>query len=372
MQVSVLMSVCKEETRFLREAIESILNQTYRDFEFVIVGDSPQSDRERVFSVVEEYASKDSRIKFFPNDSNIGLTKSLNVGLKHCTGKYIARMDADDISVPERLEKQVAFMEANPHILASGAWFEFIDENGVHLGDIIRHIESSDQIRMDILKNTVMGHPISIFHRIINNTEVRYDETMTYAQDYMLWVWILQYGEISNIQEVLLLYRINSNQITSRHGIEQQECAKKAQRNAFKLLYGFPIVETFMDVFSSMTINNVKDLPEKKAMKGFQDFFTQVKVSKKNYYVLKYLMDIYIKHFSHVTPKKHYHFLYDLTKRNKMLMLWSEADYIYHRITGVVKSRIHCGLPRDEYGNAGNVKRDVFYLKDVYKLFVKL
>jgi len=372
MLVSILMSVYKEETGFLREAIESILNQTYKDFEFVIVGDTPLSDRERVFGVIREYALKDRRIKFFPNENNIGLTKSLNAGLSHCSGKYIARMDADDISVSTRLEKQVVFMEANPKILASSAWFEFIDEEGKHTGNIVRHIASKEQIHLNILKNTVMGHPVSIFNRIINNTEVRYDETMTYAQDYMLWVWILQYGEISNIQEVLLLYRINSNQITSRHGIEQQECAKKAQRNAFKLLYGFPIVETFMDVFSSMTINNVKDLPEKKAMKGFQDFFAQVKASKKNYYVLKYIMDIYIMHFCHVIPKKHYHFLYDLTKRNKMLMLWSEADYIYHRITGVVKSRIHCGFHRDEYGNAGNVKRGVFCLKDVYKLFVKL
>ena len=326
------MSVCKEETRFLREAIESILNQTYRDFEFVIVGDSPQSDRERVFSVVEEYASKDSRIKFFPNDSNIGLTKSLNVGLKHCTGKYIARMDADDISVPERLEKQVAFMEANPHILASGAWFELIDENGKRSGSIMRHIYSTQSIRIEILEDTVIGHPISIFHRIINNTEVRYDETMTYAQDYMLWVWILQYGEISNIQEVLLYYRISKKQITSEHLEEQMGYAKIAQKKAFQLLYGLPLVDSFMEVFSSLTITGTKDLTEDKARKGFQDFFAQVKASKKNYYVLKYIMDIYIKHFCHVIPKKHYHFLYDLTKRNKMLMLWSEVDYIYHRI----------------------------------------
>lgn len=339
MLVSVLMSVYKEETRFLREAIKSILNQTYTDFEFVIVGDTPFSDRERVFKIIEEYASKDSRIKFFPNENNIGLTKSLNVGLSHCSGKYIARMDADDISVPTRLEKQVTFMESNPTILASSAWFEFIDEAGKCSGSIVRHSDSIEGIHLDILKNTVMGHPVSIYHRIVNNMEVRYDESMIYAQDYMLWVWILQYGNISNIQEVLLYYRLNEDQITFKFGQKQQECARKAQQMAFATLYGFPIVDTFMDAFSSLTIKNDKDLSEDAAMKGFQYFFAQVQVSKKNYHALKYIMDIYIKHFSHVTPKKHYRFLYDITKKNKLLMLISEADYFCSRISEIINNR---------------------------------
>lgn len=340
MLVSVLMSVYKEETRFLREAIESILNQTYKDFEFVIVGDSPQSDRERVFSVVEEYASKDSRIKFYPNEHNIGLPKSLNAGLSRCNGKYIARMDADDISVPERLEKQVAFMEANPHILASGAWFEYIDEEGNRSGNVVRHIDSPEQIRIEILNNTVLGHPISIFHRVINDMEVRYDEACTYAQDYSLWVWILQYGDISNIQEVLLYYRLSKKQITSEHLEEQMEFAKIAQRKAFQLLHDLPIVDSFMEVYSTWTIKGDYNMTEGEVKRGYQDFFAEVKVTGKNYKVLKYLMDVYIKHFSNITPKKHYHFLYDLTKRNMKLMLWSEADYMCYRIVGEMRNRV--------------------------------
>lgn len=340
MLVSVLMSVYKEDTRFLREAIDSILNQTYTDFEFVIVGDTPTPDRERIFGVIEDYASKDCRIKFIPNEKNIGLPKSLNIGLSNCSGKYIVRMDADDISVPTRLEKQVAFMEANPKIFASSAWFEFIDEKGNHSGNIVRHIASIEQIRLDILKNTVMGHPVSIYHRIINDVEVRYDETITYAEDYALWVWILQYGDISNIQEVLLYYRRSSLQITSRLLNENRNSARMAQRKAFAQLYGFPIVDTFMDAFSALTIYNSREIPEEIAMKGFQDFFARVQVSRKNYHVLKYIMDVYIQHFSHITSKKHYRFLFDITKQNKKLMLWSEADYIYHRIKGVLKGRM--------------------------------
>lgn len=337
--ISVLMSVYKEETKFLCEAIESILNQTYRDFEFVIVGDTPLSDRERVFGVIREYALKDRRIKFFPNENNIGLTKSLNVGLSHCSGKYIARMDADDISVPTRLEKQVVFMESNPKILASSAWFEFIDEEGKHSGNIIRHSNSIEGIRLDILKNTVMGHPVSIYRRIINGVEVRYDETFVYAQDYALWVWILQHGAISNIQEVLLYYRLNENQITTKHTSQQMECAMRAQCMAFAQLYGFPIVDSFMDVFSSLTIKNDKDLSEETAMRGFQDFFARVQVSRKNYHVLKYIMDVYIQHYRHVTPKKHYQFLCDMTKKNKPLMLICELDYFCQRLWEIMSGR---------------------------------
>ena len=339
MLLSVLMSVYKEDTRYLREAIESILNQTYTDFEFVIVGDTPLSDRERVFGVIREYALKDRRIKFFPNENNIGLTKSLNVGLSHCSGKYIARMDADDISVSTRLEKQVVFMEANPKILASSAWFEFIDEEGNYSGNIVRHIASAEQICLDILKNTVMGHPVSIYRRIINGVEVRYDETFVYAQDYALWVWILQHGAISNIQEVLLYYRLNENQITTKHTSQQMECAMRAQRMAFAQLYGFPIVDSFMDVFSSLTIKNDKGLLEERAMKGFQDFFARVQVSRKNYHVLKYIMDVYIQHYRHVTPKKHYQFLYDMTKKNKPLILACEFDYFCQRLWELMSGR---------------------------------
>ena len=331
------MSVYKENTRFLCEAIESILNQTFTDFEFVIIGDTPSEDRKRVSAIIEDYVAKDSRIKFFPNENNIGLTKSLNVGLSHCSGKYIARMDADDISVPTRLEKQVAFMEDNPTVLASSAWYEYIDEEGKYSGCIVRHGDSISKIRLDILKNTVLGHPVSIYHRIINNVAVRYDESMTYAQDYMLWVWILQHGNISNIQEVLLYYRINKEQITSKHGLKQQQCAQKAQKAAFELLYGFPIVESFMYVFSAITIKNEKELSEQIAMKGFQEFFGQVKVTSKNYHVLKYIMEVYIKHFSHITPKKHYQFLYDMAKKNKRLMLISEVDYLFCRLEEIIK-----------------------------------
>ena len=103
--ISVIMSTYKEDEELLRESIESILNQTYKDIEFIIILDYP--DNEIHQKVICEYASKDKRVHFYINQKNLGLTKSLNRGISLCTGDYIARMDADDISLSDRLEKQL-------------------------------------------------------------------------------------------------------------------------------------------------------------------------------------------------------------------------------------------------------------------------
>lgn len=325
------MCVYKEKDSYLREAIESILNQTYKSFEFVIVGDTPPSDRERVYGVIGEYASKDERIKFYPNENNIGITKSLNVGLGYCTGKYIARMDADDICFSTRLEKQLAFMEMNPHILASGASSEFINEDGERIGRRSDYLEAPERIRLSVLKNSVLRHPLTIFRRIINGIEVRYDESFKYAQDYALWVWILQYGEISNIQEVLLYYRISKNQISTAHLSEQQLCARRVQNNAFDWLYGFPYSNEFMDCFFNMTIKKDYTLSFQSTLSVFQKYLADLKVTRKKLCAIEYMLDFFIDYFSKSAPcKRRYQYIYKLTKKNPYLLLLCEMNYIRH------------------------------------------
>lgn len=333
------MSVYKEKNSYLREAIESILNQTYKSFEFVIVGDTPPSDRERVYGIIEEYASKDERIKFYPNEYNIGITKSLNVGLGYCTGKYIARMDADDISFPSRLAKQIAFMESNPHLLASGALSEFINEYGEKTGCRAFFLESPEKIRLSVLKNSILRHPLAIFRRIINGIEVRYDESFKYAQDYALWVWILQYGEISNIQEVLLYYRKSKNQISTAHLSEQQSCAKRVQKNAFDWLYGFPYSNEFMDCFFSMTIKKDYSLSFQSTLSVFQKYFADLKVTRKKVCAIEYMLEFFIDYFSKVAPfKRRYQYIYNLTKKNPYLLLLCEMSFISHSLSCISNS----------------------------------
>ena len=125
--ITVIMSTYKEDERLLRESIESILNQTYKDFEYIIILDYPDNDVHK--RVIEEYALKDDRIHFYVNEKNMGLTYSLNRGLSLCHGEYIARMDADDISLPDRLERQMEYLEKNHYDLIGGIT-EMINENG--------------------------------------------------------------------------------------------------------------------------------------------------------------------------------------------------------------------------------------------------
>src|SRR3989337_2996755 len=122
-KVSVIMSVYNGE-RHLRESVDSILNQTFQDFEFIIINDGSKDQSKYI---LESY--KDERIKLIHN-KNMGLTKSLNIGISIAKGKYIARQDADDISEPERLKTQYDFMEANPGLGLIGSQFEVIKENG--------------------------------------------------------------------------------------------------------------------------------------------------------------------------------------------------------------------------------------------------
>ena len=127
-KVTVLMSVYNGE-KHLREAIDSILNQTFGDFEFLIINDG---STDRTADILQSY--QDSRIKIIHNEKNIGLTKSLNKGLKLAKGEYLARMDADDISYPNRLEVQYEYMEKNPNVGIVGSWNDVIDDIGNTIG----------------------------------------------------------------------------------------------------------------------------------------------------------------------------------------------------------------------------------------------
>lgn len=341
MLVSVLMSVYKEDSRYIRESIESVLNQTFTDFEFIIVGDTPETDRDRVFRIIQEYAEKDKRIIFVPNKLNIGLTKSLNIGLRYCKGRYIARMDADDICVPERLEKQVIFMESNPQILASSAWLQLIDKNGKFIdGKVVKYNANSKELRLGLLSNSVLAHPVSIFRRIINNEMVRYDGSVAYAQDYSLWVWILQhgYGDLSNIQEVLLYYRITEGQITFAHRNAQLECAKKAQIKAF-ILNRLPVVESFLKLFSTITIDCSKNLRESEAKSSFKDYFKIIPITKKNYSAIKYLAFTYVSYFFPSSQKKVYRLLFDVSRCNPKLLLYIESEYFFDSMKRILRNK---------------------------------
>lgn len=228
--ISVLMSVYKEPLKWVEESINSILNQTFSDFEFIIVNDNPASVD--LCKFLYDYSQKDKRIKIISNHKNIGLTKSLNIGLKLCKGKYIARMDADDISMPTRFEKQVKFMESHPDVIVCGTNIKLI---GKFKPFYIKPIFSNDiDIRGQMFHNSGFIHP-SVFIRkcILNSFNISYDETFRSAQDYKLWYDLRNIGRYANLKEKLLKYRISDEQVTSKLSNNQQQ-NRKFISNLFK------------------------------------------------------------------------------------------------------------------------------------------
>ena len=216
--ISVIMSTYKEDERLLRESIESILNQTYKDFEYIIILDYPDNDVHK--SVIEEYALKDDRIHFYINEKNMGLTDSLNRGLSLCHGEYIARMDADDISLPDRLERQMKYLEKNHYDLIGGIT-EMINENGSLLYSIKSVPTDPKKINKALRYSQCIAHPTWLGKKEVFEKNAGYCH-MPLCEDYDFTLRAVLNGfVISNLNEPVLKYRMTSNSISRSNLFEQ-------------------------------------------------------------------------------------------------------------------------------------------------------
>lgn len=216
--ISVIMSTYKEDERLLRESIESILNQTYRDFEYIIILDYPDNDVHK--SVIEEYALKDDRIHFYINEKNMGLTDSLNRGLSLCHGEYIARMDADDISLPDRLERQMKYLEKNHYDLIGGIT-EMINENGSLLYSIKSVCTDPKKINKALRYSQCIAHPTWLGRKEVFEKNAGYRH-MPLCEDYDFTLRAVLNGfVVSNLNEAVLKYRMTSNSISRSNLFEQ-------------------------------------------------------------------------------------------------------------------------------------------------------
>lgn len=214
--ISVVMSVYKEPIEWLECSINSILNQTFFDYEFIIVVDDP--DNQEAINYIRKKAEEDKRILLLVNEKNVGLTKSLNKGLKIAKGKYIARMDADDISHLDRFEKQFTFMESHPQVIICGASIHYF--GGIDKEKIIIYPSTNDEIKAEMLFNSGLAHPtLFIRHQILQDNKICYDEAYRQTQDYRLYETLYDYGEYATVPEILLEYRVSKEQISNRlHG----------------------------------------------------------------------------------------------------------------------------------------------------------
>lgn len=229
-KISVIMSVYKEPIEWMRQSIDSILNQTYTNFECIIVNDKP--DRKENAQLLNEYAQKDSRIKIIANEQNIGLTKSLNKGLAVAQGEYIARMDADDVSLPNRFEEQSKLLDNDNEVMVCGSDVVTLDKDG-KVGSIIKTCHTDDDIKVSMIFQSPIIHPVSMFRKCIGKKAIRYNEYYACAQDYALWVDLFGY-KMANIPQVLLQYRLSDYNITSQKRNLQLTYSKKIQDKVYR------------------------------------------------------------------------------------------------------------------------------------------
>ena len=232
-KISVIMPTYNTEIQMLQEAVNSILNQTFQDFEFIIINDGSTNGTGAYLKSI-----RDKRIKIIHNQKNIGITKSLNIGLENANGQYIARMDADDISLPTRFERQYLFMESHPDVVMCGATVQnFAANNKSH----ITRINDMDYYRIKTLfYYPGPVHPtMFIRHQTLLEHKIAYDESLAYAQDYDLCEKIsITGGKIVILPEILLHRRVHTSRITNKYYEKQKQCSIVTQKRLLLELLG--------------------------------------------------------------------------------------------------------------------------------------
>ncbi|NJL53841.1 glycosyltransferase [bacterium] len=216
--VSVIMTVRNGEL-YIGEAVSSILQQTYRNFELIVIDDG-SSDRS--LEVVQAY--RDTRIRTIELGRNLGRTPALNIGLKAATGEYAAIQDADDISLPNRFTKQVAFLAANPEIGVCGAWLKTFGESA----QVIRYSTDHEAIKRSLLFGTGIGHSSALIRKsFLDAHHLSYDESYQYCQDTELWSRAASLFRLANLPETLVLYRIHPQQIGQAYSKQLRKTESK-------------------------------------------------------------------------------------------------------------------------------------------------
>jgi glycosyltransferase involved in cell wall biosynthesis len=213
-KVSVLMPVYNQNIKYLRQAIDGILNQTFAEFEFVIVDDgSTFADCKKV---LEEYAQSDSRIRLIKNPENLGLSKTRNVALEAAQGEFVAVQDSDDISDKFRLEKQVAFLEKNPEVFLVGSSSVVIDEKG-EVKYFFETFEDDYILRIALAFHNNFTHGSVMMRKAAVWKVEGYSDWATVAEDYDLYVKLLKEGRVANTPEFLYRWRENLKGVSSRN-----------------------------------------------------------------------------------------------------------------------------------------------------------
>ena len=314
-KLSVIMPVYNAE-RYLAAAIDSILNQTYTDFEFIIIDDC---STDKSYLILQKYQAKDKRIKLFRNAENYKQAYSRNLGIEQAVGSYIVFMDADDISLPERFTKQLNFMLLHPEVDISGVWYTAYNDDFslvlYHQNDPVTHWEIV--INMHLLRNAFAQYVIvkkSVFH------DLRYNiKFANIAEDYELWLRVIDKGYIlANLNEYLVNYRVYPQSSCHQFSNKVDNYIQEVHKKYLQQLFGDMYTDEIADVHTELIYRN----------KSMCYFFKNIFRYRRHLVELKKMNEL-----NNIYPRDDF---------NAVMLQLSPIYKIYNKIVKVISSKLRC------------------------------
>ena len=344
-KVTILMPVYNSE-RYLSVSVQSILNQTWSDFEFIIVDDCSTDNTAHILNA---FANQDRRIHLLRNSTNLGVTRSLNIGFDQAQGEYIARMDADDVAAPTRIEKQLIFLEQDRDVGIVGGGCNIVDSEGGYISDWMKPAGDL-AIRWEMLLDNPFIHPTVMLRRkVLDDHRLRFNEALLVSQDYDFWTRILQFTKGANLSEPVLSYRVHRDQISRGNRDRQKEMhtliSQKVIRETLTLDVSLRQVDDLCSLFTFHE-NNLTEEDIHKAARLYLDMwskFQRLYSSERGIkemgrqVVLRVLEEVYDKvdhktHlFSHPEMKKVSHLPYLISWMMRKTSLYENIKKIYLR-----------------------------------------
>lgn len=254
-QVSVLLPAYNAEST-IAEAIQSIIDQTYKDWELYVINDGSEDQTEEVI-----LSFKDNRIRYLKNDRNMGLIYTLNRGLAIAGCKYIARMDADDICMSTRFEKQVLYLELHPEVVICGTQIEYFGTKSNNYTKLFFPTKDKELKEM-LAVSTCFAHPTIMMRRkVMVDNKIQYDYNYKNAEDYCMWIEMMKFGKFANLDEPLLQYRISDTQVSQPFNLQTINSVMACKR---KYLEQYLLKEEVDDLFEyPIDISTIKGIKQK-------------------------------------------------------------------------------------------------------------
>ena len=254
--ISVIMSVHNEK-EYVSDAINSILAQTYQNFELIIIDDYSDNETADICNVF--YKNWPTKIRLFRNEHNIGLTKSLNIGLKHAKGDFIARMDADDISLNNRFETQINYLIDNSDIDLVGSFYDEIDKNGKTIRENVKFETEPSIINWRLFFENPIPHPPIMLKKEILNNMGGYNEKIKFSQDYDLFCRLSAFAKMTNLPKVLYKWRVHDKSISKKSNLAQRKIAVEISKNHISSNINSVLDDYDLDLLWNKNIRNSND-----------------------------------------------------------------------------------------------------------------